>query len=184
MFGILGGLFTGGSSILARIAGYGLIFLAGTASGAFLMHKLDAGKYEALVAANQRAVAIATQKAKDIQAATDKIALDDAVAEAKAQQQIVVQHDYVTQEIPHYVPVHVACITYGIVRLLDAASLGSDPANAPIPAGKSDDACSPVTARQLAASVLANYATALANAEQLNALEGWVRQTVAASSSD
>lgn len=180
MFGILGALFSGGSGILARVAFCGLIFIAGSVSGALVMHKIDAGKYEALVAANQRAVAIATQKAKDIQAATDKIALDDAVAEAKAQQQIIVQHNYVTQEIPHYVPVHVACITYGIVRLLDAASLGSDPANAPIPAGKSDDACSPVTARELAASVLANYATALQNAEQLNSLEGWVRETVAA----
>lgn len=168
-------------ALLAKLAVYAAVFAVGLTLGAYGMHHYDQADYNALVAANAKAQTLAVQKAKDVQAATDKIALDAAVAEAQAQQKIVMQHNVITQEITKYVPVHVTCITYGLVRLLDAASLGADPANSTVAAGKPDDACTSLTARQLAASVIDNYTTALANAEQLNALEAWVRSTVTAS---
>jgi hypothetical protein len=169
---------TGGASGLAV---YAIVFALGSGVGAYGMHRWDAGAYESLVAANAQAQTLAVQKAKDVQSAIDKVTLDAAVAEAKAQQQILVQHDYITQEVTKYVPVHVTCITVGLVRLLDAASLGTDPANSTVAPGQSDDACTSLTARQLASNIINNYAVALANAEQLNALEAWVSATVAAS---
>lgn len=181
MFSWITGLFSGGSSIAATILVYVAVYAAGGASGAWVMHKVDSAAYAALVEANTKAQLAAVQRAKDMQAETDKIALDAAVAEAKAQQQIVVQHDVITQEITKYVPVKVPCLTYGIVRLLSAASVGADPANVARAAGQSDDACSPVSARALAANVIENYSIALQNAEQLDALEAWVTQTVGAS---
>jgi hypothetical protein len=59
--------------------------------------------------------------------------------------------------------------------VLDAASLGADPDGLPLAAGQSDGACAPVTAAALAANVAANYGTARSNAEQLNALEAWIK---------
>lgn len=181
MFNWITGLFSGGSSIAATILVYVAVYAAGGASGAWVTHKVDSAAYAALVAANTKAQLVAVQKAKDVQAATDKIALDAAVAEAAAQQKIVVQHDVITQEITKYVPVHVTCITYGIVRLLNAASIGADPANVTHPAGQSDDACAPISPRALATNIIANYSIALQNAEQLNSLEAWITATVSAS---
>ena len=180
MFSWFSTLFSGGSSILATIAIYVLVFSAGSASGAFVMHKMDNGTYETLVAAQQHSLVVATQKAADIQKATDKIAMDAAVAEATAQQKIIVQHDYITQEITRYVPVNPACITVGIVRLLNAAGLGASPSDTSFAPGKPNDTCSGLSARQLAANIIDNYAAALANAEQLNALESWVAATLEA----
>lgn len=181
MFGWLTGLFSGGSSIAATILIYVVVYAAGGASGAWVMHKIDSAAYAALVAKDAQAQLEAVEKARAIQAQTDKIALDSAVAEAKAQQKILVQHEVITQEITKYVPVRIACFTYGALRLLGAAELGTDPANLTLPAGKSDDSCAPVNVRSVVAALLANHFTFLQNAEQLNALEAWVTETVKAS---
>ena len=65
--------------------------------------------------------------------------------------------------------------------VLDAASLGADPDALSLPAGQSDGACAPVAADVLAANVAANYGAARSNAEQLNALEAWIRAEADAS---
>ncbi|HUZ33941.1 MAG TPA: hypothetical protein VMV19_17815, partial [Xanthobacteraceae bacterium] len=166
MFGWITGLFSGGSSIAATILIYVLVFGAGSASGAFVMHKMDNGSYQTLVAAQQHSLVLATQKAAAIQKATDKVSLDAAVAEAKAQQQIIVQHEFTTQEVIKYVPVRTACISYGVVRLLVAAGVGADPSNLNTAAGKPDGACAPVDARAFVASLLDAFYGAKANGEQ------------------
>ena len=116
----------------------------------------------------------AVQQAKDTQAAQDKVSLDAAVAEAQAQQKIVTVTQTIIKKVVQHVQDHSNCITYGLVRVLDAGIYGIDPDTLPLPAGKSDDACAPVAASTLAERVISNYAIARGNAEQLNALEAWV----------
>ena len=180
MFSWFSTLFSGGSSILATIAIYVLVFSAGSASGAFVMHKMDNGTYETLVAAQQHSLVMATQKAEDIQKATDKIAMDAAVAEATAQQKIIVQHDYTTQEITRYVPTRTACLSYGVVRLFIHAGLGTSSYDLSNTAKYPDGACASLDASAFVTAVINNYYNYLANAEQLNALESWVAATLEA----
>jgi len=86
-----------------------------------------------------------------------------------------------TKEIPTYVtpPDDARCtLTTGAVRLLDAAARGL-PA-VPDPAGSADDASSGVALSQLVGTDVSNDEAALENAEQLSALQAWVRAQQAA----
>lgn len=111
------------------------------------------------------------------------ISVHSAVKEGAAQQALAAVAATVKQKVPHHVhepaaPRAIGCVTYGLIRVLDAAALGIDPDDLALPAGKSDDACAPITNADLAAAVADNYASALSNAEQLNALEADIRARV------
>lgn len=130
-------------------------------------------KWDAHVAADKAAVdavvAQAVAKEKE-QARRDTAA---AVAQAQAQEKINRRTAAIVKRIPVYVTPKQdtsGCVTYGLVRVLDAAALGADPADLELPAGKSDDACAPVSWADLAASVVDNYGTGHQNAAQLDAL--------------
>lgn len=161
-------------------------FIGGVALGGGLMHKFDDGRYQRLVAQDAKheaaAVTAAAKDAKASQARQDAITAASTATEAVAQQRIVTHTLTLTKEITRYVPqqIAVACVPVGVVRLLDGAAIGVDPAQLPDPAAQPDDACSTVTTADLAAGVIANYGAARANAEQLNALEDDIRQRVAA----
>ena len=105
------------------------------------------------------------------------MSLKVAVDEAKAQQQIATKTEIVVKEVPKYVPVASKCaVTIGFLRVLDAAVHGVDPANLPLPAGKSDESCADLDARALAVAVVRNYRDVCqANAQQLTSLQVWVR---------
>ena len=156
------------------------------AGGAYVAHHWDAGDVEAL----QKKIAIiqrddARAKVEALAAAADRlrradaISLTAAVAEAAAQQKLDDQKSVIAKEVHRHVASDISrrvCVPYGVVRVLDAASLGADPDGLSLPAGQSDGACAPVTAASLAANVAGNYAAARANAEQLSALQAWVRE--------
>ncbi|HTW35200.1 MAG TPA: hypothetical protein VMD53_11340 [Rhizomicrobium sp.] len=154
--------------------------------GVYVAHHWDAGDIETLqtkIATLQRddarAKADAIAAAAEHMRRADAISLNSAVAEAQVQQKLADEKSIIAQEVHRHVSrstVARLCIPYGLVRVLDAASLGADPDSLPVPAGQSDDACAPVAAADLAANVAANYATARSNAEQLNALQVWVRE--------
>lgn len=158
-----------------RILAYLMIAAAIFIAGATVAHKIDKAQLLTLQLSYAKAQQTAVEKAMAEQSVEDKIALDAAVTEAQAQQKIVTQTVTLTKTVDHYVKDDSTCITWGLVRLLNAASQGGDPNTVPIPTGKSDDACAPVSARALAANVVGNYAAARANAEQLNALEATIR---------
>lgn len=104
-----------------------------------------------------------------------------AVAAAKADRKIEVHTQYLTKEVPRYVTAHqdaVGCVTYGLVRLHDAAILGVDPSTLGLPPGKSDDACSPVKPSDLGRALAAEIGAFRQNAGQLDALIVNVRETV------
>ena len=81
----------------------------------------------------------------------------------------------IIQEVPVYVPVEAdtACTIHrGFVRLHDAAAAGELPG----PAGDADAAAAGVTLSAVAGTVADNYQTCNENAEQLRALQEWVRE--------
>jgi hypothetical protein len=84
--------------------------------------------------------------------------------------------DTLIQEVPVYVPVQAdaACTVHrGFVSLHDAASAGELPA-AP---GDPDAPAEGLALSAVAATVVTNYQTCHENAEQLKALQDWIRQT-------
>lgn len=170
------GLLPGGGTWIIYAAAAAMI----AGSSAWVTHRVDVGTLETLKREHAEAQTEAVEIAKAELAAQDQIALDAAVAEARAQQKIVVRNVTIQKEITKYVSDTAHCVTYGLVRVLNAAVLGVDPADPALATGQPDDACAPVTASALAESVVANYGAALANAEQLNALEAAIAEMVAA----
>ena len=88
--------------------------------------------------------------------------------------------DTIIKEVLVYVPVEAdaACtINRGFVRLHDAAAAGE----LPDPAGDADAAAAGIALSAVAGTVAANYQTCHENAEQLRALQTWVREMKVAS---
>jgi hypothetical protein len=86
----------------------------------------------------------------------------------------------IIKEVPVYVPVQAdaACtINRGFVRLHDAAAAGE----LPEPARDADAAAAGIALSAVAGTVAANYQTCHENAEQLRALQTWVREMKVAS---
>ncbi len=84
--------------------------------------------------------------------------------------------DTLIQEIPVYVPVQAdaACIVHrGFVSLHDAAAAGE----LPTASGDPDAPAEGLAVSAVAATVVTNYQTCHENAEQLKALQDWIRQT-------
>lgn len=150
----------------------GLFTLAVAAGSAWVTHKVDASKYEALELSFKAAQVEAVTQARQVQKRDDDISLAAAVAEAQAQANVVTQTQIVTKEVVRHVPLR--CVPLGFVRVLDAAILGRDPDSLPLPAGKSDATCAPVDTRALAERLAEDIGAARANAEQLTALQAWV----------
>ena len=87
--------------------------------------------------------------------------------------------DTIIKEVPIYVPVQAdaACtINRGFVRLHDAAAAGE----LPEPARDADAAAAGIALSAVAGTVATNYQTCHENAEQLRALQTWVREVRAA----
>jgi len=83
--------------------------------------------------------------------------------------------DTIIKEVPVYVPVQAdaACtINRGFVRLHDAAAAGE----LPKPARDTDAAAAGIALSAVAGTVATNYQTCRETAEQLRALQTWVRE--------
>lgn len=149
------------------------------AGGAYGMHKFDDGRYQALVAADAKAQTAAVTAASAEQKRQDDINTKAALDESTAQTALLAAAIQRSKEIPIYVtPAQdklaangPGCVTYGLVRLHDAAVLQVDPSTLQLPAGKSNDACSPIAPSALADTLSSNYGASNENAEQVNALE-------------
>ena len=109
------------------------------------------------------------------------------IRQAEATVQVVTQYvdriqvvrekgDTLIQEVPVYVPVQAdaACTVHrGFVSLHDAAAAGE----LPEPARDADAPAEGLALSAVAATVVTNYQTCHENAEQLKALQDWIRQT-------
>lgn len=127
---------------------------AGAASG-WAVHRIDDGRYQALVASQATAQAKAISLARQDEQARAKITYDHDVAAAKAGQQIVVH----TQEVIRRVPVYVTqnadatChLTVGFLRAINSAFFGTDIPTAASPTNDTDAGISLSEATKLISS--------------------------------
>lgn len=136
--------------------------------GTYYVHEYHAGQ------AAIKNVAV-LQQANKLQGSLDKLDLSAALDRAGSSAAINTGTSNLILEIPTYVTSaqdRSTCITYGLVRVYNAAV--GQPDAIPLPAGKSNDACSPVKASALAAGIADNFGTAKDNADQLNKLEAYI----------
>lgn len=144
-------------------------------AGLYAAHRWDAGEIAALKLADAKSASLALDTRLRVIEAQDAVSIRAAVNEARSQQKLADAKNRIPNEVRRHVPsLAQPCIPLGLVRVLDAAALDTDPDSLSLPAGQSDATCAPVDAARLAASVAGNYAVARQNAEQLNALEAWV----------
>lgn len=162
---------------------YILVGLLAATGAAVTTHKLDLGTINGLKLAQANAVIAAENKARAQQQAYDAIAVTQAKQEATDQAARADQAASQLHEVEFHVSTKVVasnCVPFGLVRVLDAAASGRIVNALSLPAGKSDDACAPLTWDALARSVVGNYYTARANEGQLNHLVDTLRQMAAA----
>lgn len=156
--------------LIGLLVGFGLSFAAGGA----VMHRMDEGRYQKLLTSQARAETKAQVDARAAEHRQTVVVAAAVTKEAVAQERIVNHTITLIRKVPVYVTpaqdADVHCITWGLVRLHDAAALGADPAGLVPPAGQPDDACAPVKASDLASAIVVNYGVARQNAEQLDAL--------------
>jgi len=157
-----------------------LVVVAIAAFSASVMHKVDQAKLLAYQLAVEQQHAAALNAAVALQAAQDAAARDAAVAEATAQQKIIEKTVIQLRKVVVHVPTIRACVPVGLVRVLVAAARGVDPDSLPLAPGVTDDACTTVGWRDLAAWLIGNTGIAQANAAQLNGLQDALRAMQAA----
>ena len=155
-----------------------LILMLGAAPvSGWAVHKIDLASYEKLELKYAAASAEAVAVAKAEQARLDEIARQAAQQEAINQRALAESAQARLEEVQK----HVArlssdragkpgCITFGFIRVLDAAVHSVTASSLRLPTGGVDGACAGVDAATVARSIVRNYAAATANAEQLNAL--------------
>ncbi len=86
---------------------------------------------------------------------------------ATVRAQVKVVHDYVTK----YQDAH-NCITYGLLRVYDAAAIGTDAGTLSLPPGVTDDTCSPdVVSSALADGIVRNFGRYRVVAKRFNELQ-------------
>lgn len=181
------GFFTGGASTWVI---YLLLAAASAGAGAYATHRFDLATIDSLKLAQQQAIITAQDEAIKKQRAIDAQNWSAAAAEAQAQQTITTRTVTIEKEVPKYVhdfvpvpgetqTITVGCITYGFVRVLDAAALGVDPASLDLAPGQSDDTCTALKDTDLASAIVENYGIANGNAEQLDALIASVKNNAA-----
>lgn len=140
--------------------------LAMLALSAWFGHHYAALKYEARDAERLRVIAQleARQAEKTVEVVTKYV---DRVREVRAKAETIIN------EVPIYVPKAAddrCVIPDGFVRVHDAAATG-----VPSAARDTYEAASGVALHTVAATVAANYTDCRANAEQLRALQEWVK---------
>jgi hypothetical protein len=169
------------SGLLVKIGCVLAIVGAISFAGFEVVHSIRADAVKSIVA--QDAVVAATAKAAGAaqDAASADADLHATETSSDHQTQLAAQAARVKAKVKAHVhepppptpadPPRIGCVSYGLVRQHDAAALGVDPDTLPLPAGSSDDACSPVTNSALADAISDNYAAARANAQELTDLQ-------------
>lgn len=153
-----------------------ILTLAGSA-GAYAGYRWEAGTVATLKKNDALAQVAAVQAVRIIEQAQASVDVAAAIAEANAQTKIVTQTVTITKEIPRYVTVHqdaIVCVPVGLARFMRAAAAGADPAAFELASGQSDDACSDITATEMAGWISDFAGAAQGNTEQLTALQAWI----------
>lgn len=145
------------------------------ASTAFVTHKVDNSRYLALELSYKEAETKAIQQALDRQKAQEQKALIAAKEETIKQREILSSTKARLDKLQNYVK-NSKCITYGLLRVVNAAAKQTAPESFQLPRNKTDFDCSSVSSVELSKSIITNYGTANRNSEQLNALISYLQK--------
>lgn len=169
------------SALAIKFAVYAGMAAAVLFAGWMIVHSIQQGAIKDIVAHDAQVTAQAQATAAKIDAKSADI---DAQAESEAvthQATIAAQAATIKAKVKTHVheppppaagaPARIGCVSYGLVRQHDASALGVDPDSLPLPAGATDDTCSPVANADLASAIGDNYAAARANAQELTDLQ-------------
>lgn len=167
-------------------AGCVLAIVGALSFGAWsVVHSIQQGAIKNIVAADTAHAAQVDAAGAKIDAAQSSIDASSADTSATHQVTLAKQAAVIKSKVHTHVhepsptaPRVVGCVTYGLVRQLDAAALGVDPDTLALPSGVSDDACAPVENADLASVVGDNYATYRAIAQELSDLQANVTAKV------
>ena len=149
------------------------VIAVAAATLALASYHLGASRVQTKWDAEKSRVAIATAKTEVAQAQVTTRVVTQYVDRVKTVRE---RGQTIVNEVPIYVPSDSACDLPAGFRLLHDAAAGE----LPVPAGTADAAS--VSAQTVAATVAENYATHHATAGQLEALQQWVREQAAVSS--
>ena len=133
----------------------------------------------AQLAAMQRAAAAAEVHNRQVALQRAQVSQAASAVEAKAQEHIRIVYRTLRAEIPAYVTPETDrrfALPVGLVRLHDAAARGVEVSRVPDPAERPDGAASGVQPSDLADALVENYGACRADAEQLAALQTWIRR--------
>lgn len=151
-------------------------FALGGAGAGYATYKIMDDKIARMELADQKALTDAVTIKGLMQHDADVAGQEAAVDLAKRQQALEDQGKQTIVRIPTYVTklqdAH-NCVTWGLVRVHDAAALGVDPSSLNLPSGVTNDTCSPFVSSQLAERITLNYTAALHDANQLDAVTAY-----------
>lgn len=154
----------------------GISLLVGLVSGGgvtgWVTHKLDKVQYNQLKADVAIAQAKALQQAEALRTQYETKRQAEAQQWDSQRQALENQARSANQKVERYVRTKPSdCITYGALRLLDGEGIvGGGAERLPLPAGKSNDSCAPITAVVFYRSLLTDLAACRQNTAQLTAL--------------
>ena len=167
----------GGSSVKWILMAIGALILV--SSAVYVTHKVDLSSYEALELKYAAAQTEAITEAKNKQAAEDKVVLDSALKQSKAQQTILTKKLNAQNEVLKHVTNNSNIITFGLSRVWDAFILGVNPDTLKLPTGKLDGDPAPIDSITLANSIIGNYSSCQANADELIGLQDYIKEILA-----
>lgn len=148
--------------------------LAGTVAGAWGMAKFKNGEIASieLAHAEEKHQAFMAGRARQLasDAATRTISDDFHVTNVA----IIRRTQTIQKEIPIYVQDDATCITWGLVRVHNAAAAGADPNTLDIAAGQSNETCAGIGWHQLTETIVGNYGKYHEVSDQLTHLQDWV----------
>lgn len=145
---------------------------ASAGAGAYITDLRWQHTWDAHVALDAKALKAATDAARADERRAAALSHDTGAKQAVTQNREAAVARTIQKEVIRHVHDEVVrpCVSYGLVRVLDAAARGISPSDLELPPGVSDDACTPLGNADLGRSVSSNYAIARANAAQLNGL--------------
>lgn len=159
-------------------AGVILVAVLSAGGGAWIARGYYTGQIAKieLAHAEDRHRALMEGRARQIKsdAATRDVQADYHVSNVR----IIRQTQIIKEEIPIYVQDDATCVTVGLVRVLDAAALATNPNTLDLLPGESNEACAGIGSHALAKSVVTNYGRYWEVADQLEKLQRWVDEQI------
>jgi hypothetical protein len=153
-----------------------LIYLAGVASGSFVVHKMDMASYNKLKADYAQAEVAAAKIEWDKQREADQAASAAVAARAASQERLAGALQQRLAEVQrHEKTLMRGCVTYDFVRQLRLYIRNLPGESLAFPSGKSGGDCAPISGLQLGRAIITNLAIGRDNADRYNQLSAWAR---------